>query len=136
MISFTIAGKPKPLKRHRVSKNGSMYDPSHGDKKGMWLQIARFKPKAPLKGDIMIKMIFTMPRPKSHFRTGKYKHILKDDMPEFHSSTPDLDNLVKFLLDTIQGKDRIIYDDSQVCMLQAEKVYGFAGKTEVVIEEI
>ena len=113
-----------------------MYDPSHGDKKGMWLQIARFKPKTPLKGDIMIKMIFTMPRPKSHFRTGKYKHILKDDMPEFHSSTPDLDNLVKFLLDTVQGKDRIIYDDSQVCMLQAEKVYGFAGKTEVIIEEI
>ena len=75
-----------------------MYDPSFKDKKDMWLQIAKYKPKTPLRGDIMIKMVFIMPRPKSHFRTGKYKHLLKDDIPEFHSSVPDLDNLVKFLL--------------------------------------
>ena len=135
MIEFTLKGKPKALKRHRSTRTGRMYDPSAKDKKKMWLQIAKYKPKRPLAGDIMLKVIFFMPRPKSHYRTGKFKHILKDDMPERHSITPDLDNLVKMLCDTIQGKDRMIVDDSQICMLQAEKVYG-KPRTEIIIEEI
>ena len=57
-------------------------------------------------------------------------------MPEHHSITPDLDNLIKFVCDTIQGKDRMIVDDSQICMIQAEKIYDEKPKTEVIIEEI
>ena len=135
MISFTIPGQPTPLKRHRVAKNGRMYDPSAKDKNQIWLQIAKYKPKYPLSGDIMLKLVFTMPRPKKHFRAGKYKHLLKDGVSEFHSYKPDLDNLVKFVCDVI-GRGRFILDDRQICMLQAEKVYGFTGKTEVIIEEI
>tara|TARA_R110000765_G_scaffold137717_1_gene237444 strand:+ start:1895 stop:2305 length:411 start_codon:yes stop_codon:yes gene_type:complete len=136
MIRFTIPGNPIPLKRHRVSRNGGMYDPSSKDKKQVWLQIAKWKPKRPFAGDIMIKLVFTMERPKNQYRTGKYKHLLKDNVSEYHSYKPDLDNMVKLICDVIQGKDRMICDDSQICMLQAEKVWGFAGKTEVVIEEI
>ena len=113
-----------------------MYDPSSKDKKQVWLQIAKWKPKMPLAGDIMIKLVFTMPRPKNQYRTGKYKHLLKDNVSEYHSYKPDLDNMVKLICDVIQGKGRMICDDSQICMLQAEKVWGFAGKTEVIIEEI
>ena len=137
MIEFTLKGKPKALKRHRSTRTGRMYDPSAKDKKQMWLQIAKFKPKQPLAGDIMLKVIFYMPRPKSHFRTGKFKYTLKDDIPERHSITPDLDNLVKMLCDTIQGKNRMIVDDSQICMIQAEKIYANrTPRTEVIIEEI
>tara|TARA_Y100000310_G_C20401695_1_gene677713 strand:+ start:359 stop:769 length:411 start_codon:yes stop_codon:yes gene_type:complete len=136
MISFTIPGKPKPLKRHRSTKFGHMYDPSSKDKKQIWLQIAKFKPRTPLAGDIMVKLIFHMPRPLNHYRAGKYKHLLKDNMPENHSIKPDLDNLVKLILDTISGKDRIICDDSQICMLQAEKLYDEEPRTEVIIEEL
>ena len=136
MIKFTIHGKPKALKRHRPSARGGYYDPSSKDKKQIWLQIAKWKPKMPFAGDIMIKLMFTMPRPKNHYRTGKFKHLLKDNVPEYHSYTPDLDNMVKMICDVIQGKGRMICDDSQICMLQAEKVWGFTGKTEVVIEEI
>ena len=112
-----------------------MYDPSSKDKNQIWLQIAKYKPRKPLTGDIMLKVIFYMPRPKSHFRTGKYSHLLKEGVPDRHSTTPDLDNLVKMLCDTIQGRDRMIVDDSQICMLQAEKVYG-TPRTEIIIEEI
>ena len=138
MIEFIIKGKPKALKRHRSTRTGRMYDPSAKDKKQIWLQIAKFKPKTPLAGDIMIKLVFTMPRPKSHFRTGKFKHILKDGYEHIinHTFKPDIDNLVKLIADTIQGQDRMIVDDSQICMLQAEKVYGEFPMTEVVIEEI
>jgi len=138
MIEFTIQGKPKALKRHRSTRTGRMYDPSAKDKKQIWLQIAKFKPKTPLAGDIMLKLIFTMPRPKSHFRTGKFKHILKDGYEHIinHTFKPDIDNLVKLIADTIQGQDRMIVDDSQICRLQAEKVYGDPPMTEVIIEEL
>ena len=99
-----------------------MYDPSSKDKKQIWLQIARFKPKRPLEGQIMLFATFYMPRPKKHFRTGKYANILKDGVPEYHTNTPDLDNLEKFVLDAYQGK--FFKNDSQVVKLSSEKVYG------------
>ena len=112
-----------------------MYDPSSKDKKEIWLQIAKYKPKQPLKGDIYLKLIFYMPRPKNHYRTGKYSHLLKDDYKDvvWHSIKPDLDNLVKMIADIIQPQ--MICDDSQICILQAEKKYG-EPRTEVTIEEI
>ena len=105
LISFTIPGKPKALKRHRVARYGRMYDPSSTDKKEMWLQIAKYRPKLPLAGDIYLKTIFYMPRPKSHYRTGKYAHLLKDKFKDvrYHSSKPDLDNLVKMIADILHG---------------------------------
>ena len=137
MISFTIPGKPKALKRHRVARYGRMYDPSSADKKQTWLQIAKHKPKLPLAGDIDLKLIFYMPRPKDHYRTGKYSHLLKEKCKDivYHSYVPDLDNLIKFICDLISGKHGMICDDSQICILQAEKKYG-EPRTEITIEEI
>tara|TARA_R100001594_G_scaffold13801_2_gene29421 strand:+ start:181 stop:591 length:411 start_codon:yes stop_codon:yes gene_type:complete len=135
LISFTILGKPIPLKRHRSTTGGRMYDPSSKDKKEMWLQMAKYRPKSPITGDVYMKVIFYMERPQKHYRTGKYKHLLKDKVPERHSIRPDLDNLVKMIADVIQGKDRMICDDSQICILQAEKIYGIP-RTEILIQEI
>ena len=138
MITFTITGKPKALKRHRVARNGRMYDPSYRDKKQTWLKITKYKPKRPYAGNIYLKLIFYMKRPKSHFRSGKYSHLLKDIYKNeiYHSYTPDIDNLIKYIADVIQGINRIICDDSQICMLQAEKIYSINPRTEVVIQEI
>ena len=136
MISFTITGQPVALKRHRPSARGGYYDPSSKDKKQIWLQIAKYKPKQPFAGDIYLKVVFYLKRPKSHFRTGKYSHLLKDDYKDmvYHSFKPDLDNLVKLIADIIQPQ--MIIDDSQICMLQAEKMYSTNPRTEVVIQEI
>ena len=136
MISFTITGLPVALKRHRPSARGGYYDPSSKDKKQIWLQIAKYKPKQPFAGDIYLKVVFYLKRPKSHFRTGKYSHLLKDDYKDmvYHSFKPDLDNLVKLIADIIQPQ--MIIDDSQICMLQAEKMYSTNPRTEVVIQEI
>ena len=136
MISFTITGQPVALKRHRPSARGGYYDPSSKDKKQIWLQIAKYKPKQPFAGDIYLKVVFYLKRPKSHFRTGKYSHLLKDAYKDmvYHSFTPDLDNLVKLIADIIQPQ--MIIDDSQICMLQAEKMYSTNPRTEVVIQEI
>ena len=137
MIKFTIKGTPRPLKRHRSTRSGHMYDPSSTDKKEMWLQIARHRPKRPLADNIYLKLIFHMPRPKHHFKTkaGKPTDIVKDKYAriKLHSYKPDLDNLVKMVADVLQPQ--MICDDSQICILQAEKIYG-TERTEVTIEEI
>ena len=134
MIKFTIPGKPKALKRHRVSKFGGMYDPSSKDKKDIMIQMAQFKPKVPLDGNIALTLRFTLPRPKNHYRTGKYKHLLKDSSPELHSVKPDLSNLVKLYEDILQPDFYV--DDSQICVLYAFKEYGKEPETHVQIEEI
>ena len=136
MIQFSIPGNPKALKRHRVARNGRMYDPSSKDKKDIWLQIAKYKPKRPYTGDIYLKVIFYMPRPKHHYRSGKYSHLLKDRCKDiiYHSIVPDLDNMVKLYSDILQPQ--IICDDSQICVLQAEKKYSTNPRVEITIQEI
>ena len=138
MIKFTIPGKPIPLKRHRVSKFGGMYDPSSKDKKDMWLQIAKFRPEKPLLGNIYLKTEFYMPYPKTWFKqkAGKPSDILKDKYKniKLHSIKPDLDNLVKLISDCI-GNNTFICDDSQIYWISATKLYG-QPRTEVTIEEV
>ena len=141
MIKFTILGKPKALKRHRPSARGGYYDPSSKDKKDIMLQIAKFKPKTPFAGDICLHLTFYMPRPKSHYRTGKRSHVRKAKAPVFHSIRPDIDNLVKLISDVLQPHFYI--DDSQIFALSAIKVYSDDlewnndhPRTEVEIEEI
>ena len=137
MIKFTITGSPIPLKRHRVSKFGGMYDPSSKDKKDMWLEIAKFRPEKPLLGNIYLKTEFYMPYPKTWFKqkAGKPSDILKEKYEniKLHSVKPDLDNLVKMIADVIQPQ--MIHDDSQICWLSATKLYG-KPRTEVLIEEL
>ena len=138
MIKFTIPGKPKPLKRHRSTRSGHMYDPSSTDKKEMWLQIAKFRPKKPLAGNIYLKTEFYMPYPKAWFKqsAGKPSDILKDKYKniKLHSIKPDLDNLVKLISDCI-GNNTFICDDWQIYWISAVKLYG-QPRTEVAIEEV
>ena len=135
MIQFTIPGKPVALKRHRPSARGGYYDPSSKDKKQIWLQIAKYKPEEPYHDNIYMTLVFYLERPKNHYRTGKYKHLLKDRCKDifYHSVKPDLDNLVKLMCD-VMNKGFYI-DDSQICILQAEKRYG-KPRTEITIQEI
>ena len=137
MINFTIPGKPIPLKRHRPSARGGYYDPSSKDKKQTWLQIAKYKPKRPLKRAISLKLIFYMPIPKSFFRSGKYMLLLKEKYKDinYHSVKPDLDNLVKFYSDLLGMNKGFYIDDSQICSIHAEKKYG-EPRTEIAIQEI
>ena len=133
-LAFTVPGRPVPLKRHRSTRTGRMYDPSCKDK-AAWLAEARpYLPAAPLTGPLAVDAVFRMPRPKSHCRTGRYAHLLKDGAPAQHTSTPDIDNLAKLVLDAMNG--HFFVDDAQIVRLSCRKVYdgvGGAGGTDVRI---
>ena len=69
----------------------------------------------------MCVLEFYMPRPKNHYRTGKYSNELKPKAPHIHTKVPDVDNLSKFILDAMNA---VFYDDdSQVVGLMSHKEY-------------
>ena len=136
MIEIILNGPPKAQKRARIARHNRMYDPSNKDKKQIWIQIAKYKPKKPITGGITVKLLFVLGRPKHHYRTGKYKHMLKEKFKNVYYVTnkPDADNLAKLILDVLEPN--FYLNDSQVCRLQVEKIYGKVPRTEIIIEEI
>lgn len=139
-IVLTIYGVPQALKRHRhrsVGKFVQTYDPSSGDKEDfLWKAISDNKPDTPFLGAIELNLIFYMPRPKSHFGSGRNENVLKASAPKYHTKKPDLDNLIKFVKDALNG----VYwkDDCQIYQLgDTKKVYtAMTPRIEIVIEEI
>tara|TARA_Y100001963_G_C6773707_1_gene446242 strand:- start:1328 stop:1825 length:498 start_codon:yes stop_codon:yes gene_type:complete len=130
--SLVILGKPVAQKRHRYTfKKGFArnYDPSFTDKKKFKAKVLEFAPYNILKGSIVLCITFHMPRPKNHYRTGKFSHLLKKDSPNLHIVKPDIDNLVKFVMDAMQG---ILWnDDCCISALEARKVYSDKPRTEI-----
>ena len=132
-LNLVINQHPIPQKRHRHSKWGT-YDPNSKDK-----NIVKNIIKTQSKGfyteqPVSVMMDFKILRPKSHYRTGKYSNMLKSDAPMFHTKKPDIDNLLKFIMDCCSG---IVYkDDCQVDRCSASKVYcekGEEPRTEINI---
>ena len=130
MIQFSLPIRPKAQARHRMFGNRT-YDPSVKDKKKVAFMSNKYAPKKPMEGPLMVKLLFTFQRPKSHFRTGKFSDILKKDAPQYMVKKPDTDNLAKLMLDSYNN---IFYhDDSQITQLQIEKEYGDEDRIDVAI---
>ena len=124
MLKFRVDYKPTPLKRPRLTRIGGkpvIYDASKKDKKD-WLNLARiFSPEKPYDGPLRMHLEFYFPRPKNHYRTGKYSDQLKPSAPHIHTNMPDVDNLSKFILDAM---NEVFYeDDRQVVELNSHKEY-------------
>ena len=99
-----------------------MYDPSVQDKKAFSLQADIMKPGKPLEGSLKINLKFYFKRPKNHYRTGKFSKLLKENIRgNYKANSPDLDNLVKLCLDSIEGA--YFKNDSQIASIVAEKYY-------------
>ena len=124
--------KPLSQKRHKARRAGNkvfIYDPSSKDKDSFKKECVEFKPRYPLEGAISVSMVFSMPRHKSHYRSCKYSHLLKDNAPKLHISKPDIDNLIKFYLDAMTGS--FWRDDAYVCTIEASKIYSKEGLIEI-----
>ena len=125
MIRIEIPGKPIAKARPRfcrVGKHVKTYDVQTTES-GKWMLLAKEQiHDTPSEGPISLICYFYMPRPLSHYGTGKNRNKLKSASPVYHTKKPDLDNLVKFVKDCLNG---IAWrDDSQVVKLSAVKKYN------------
>ena len=136
-IEFTVYGKPEALKRHRHFKMATRiatYDPSKEDKKDFLSVAISNKPDVPFDEPIEVTFDFFFPRPKNHYRTGKFSGMLKDNAPVWHTSTPDIDNTSKLIMDSL---NKVFWrDDSIICSIIALKRYSETPRTEITIETI
>ena len=129
---------PVPASRPRVPRYGKPYysQPYAGYMEDAARALAPYVQPEPLSGLLSASLGFQIPRPPSHYRSGRNAHLLKDSAPE-HPAGPrsgDLDNYCKAILDALQSAG-IIEDDGLVMELTCAKDYGRSGLTFVRLEE-
>lgn len=139
MIVLKIPGIPISKKRPRFARKGN-FTQTYNDQvteESMFLfecreQLKDFKQ---IKGGVGVLLNFYMQRPKDHFGTGKNEGKLKPSAPKFHIKKPDIDNLIKFVLDCLNMSTW--KDDSQIVLVFAEKKYTEDNpRTEIIINDI
>ena len=134
-MMISIPGNPIPLERHRsFMKKGCIkqYDPQV-TAKVIFQMIMEQEIKKQKKNDYLLKdapyeitIIFEMPFPLSK---RKKKMPPLEDIP--HTTKPDIDNLIKFVLDC--GNGIIWKDDRYINSIKAKKVYSDNPKTIIHI---
>ena len=121
---------PIAQKRHRTGKWG-MYDPSSSDKEDVMILI-RSKNKLEFLGEGPLKASFKFLFPIPMSLSKKKKDLLAG---EPHIKRPDIDNCLKFYIDTMQDMG-LFKDDSQICELNVIKIYSSIPRVEINIKKI
>lgn len=128
-FSFQVAGDPK-TKGSNVSfvseKSGRVVTKDGCKGLRQWLEAVGWAAREvykgpPYTGGVHLGLWFYMPRPRSHYlKSG----ALRDDAPPAHVVKPDVDKLVRAVLDALTG---VVYvDDNQVVSVEATKFYDGA----------
>lgn len=136
-IELVVLGEPTAQKRHRHMSRGKftrVYDPSSNDKGDFLSMIQEKAPETPWECPLKMVATFYFGRPKSHYKTGKNSHVLKDTAPSYHTSRPDFDNLSKFVMDAMSGV--FFKDDDQICEAFVQKKYSDKPRVEILIAKL
>ncbi len=142
MIRIEVVGIPQPggSKIGGVNRStGRMFVRPDNPKTKYWrgdvqaAAVAQYS-GAPVDGPLAMSCKFRFPRPKSHFRTGKNAHLLKESAPIWHVTKPDLTKILRSTEDALTGITWL--DDSQIASREAEKRYCLPGERPGVTIEI
>ena len=132
-IRIEIPGEPVPWARAR--KHGKVhFTPAHvraWQADASVLSRIAMKGRKPFEGGVRLSLVAVFPVPKSWSK--KKRQAALDGLVQ-HISRPDLDNLIKCFKDCA---NQVIYrDDSQVCRVDATKLYGEKPGVYVVVKPI
>jgi crossover junction endodeoxyribonuclease RusA len=130
-LSFRVDGIPAPQGSKRYLGNGAMVESSK--RVAPWRADIRTAAEQALNGHhagmwdapLSVTLGFVFPRPKSHYRTGRNADQLRDKAPHEHTGKPDLDKLIRAVLDALTGV--VWADDAHIVELDAAK--GWADDT-------
>jgi Holliday junction resolvase RusA-like endonuclease len=125
-LDIIIPEQPIAMQRPRLGK-GHTYNPQADEKVRLgWIfKEAMMKAhKSCTDKPLIVQMVFSFKRVKSN----KRKH---------HTATPDIDNVIKFYLDCMQGDGGIVYfNDSAIVEVRASKGYTEKPSVHIVIYEV
>lgn len=125
-IRFFVTGEPKGQPRARAFARGGivrMYDPGTAEGwKGQIAEASKEFKGANIDMPIHMSLDFLLPRPKSHYRTGKNAHQMRPDAPQWFTGKPDVDNYAKAVMDALT-QIGVWRDDALVVSLSVTKSY-------------
>ncbi len=137
MIEFFVPGKPIPQPRPKVSTRGGFArayvdrkHPVHAWREAVASEAQAFMAGAkmvPISTAICLDLSLILPRPKSHYGTGRNATKVKRSAPVFPAVKPDCDNLAKAIQDALDGV--LWVDDALIVELQVSKRYVEGGDT-------
>jgi crossover junction endodeoxyribonuclease RusA len=81
---------------------------------------------------VAVKMLFFLPRPRSHYRTGKNAHLLREGAPRRPAKVPDLSKLVRATEDALTDSG-LWADDALVVEISAMKFWADSRPPGAVI---
>lgn len=93
------------------------------------------QPWAPHATPVHTTITLRIPRPKHHYRTGRFAAILRDDAPTYAPNTPDLDKALRAIFDALTDAG-VWRDDRQVVAVYATKVYDSRPGAVVRVEAV
>lgn len=160
-MNFWVPGEPKAQPRPTFNKHGHTYkskrdkatEPWRGSIRNALNENFRFGFENYESAAYCVSLWFQFKRPKSHFRSGKYSHLLKDSAPGLHTQKPDVDNLAKLIMDEAENHNkelepyeelmldelklnRIYKNDSQICKLVSMKTWSVDPGCVVSITQV
>ena len=126
--NFTLEETPKPQARPRLGRNGFFHTPVKKHMAALKAKIKGGTNNVPVFGSnqpVVVNIKFFMRRPNTHFKGKDRLNTLRARLPLAHVAVPDLDNMVKFVLD---GINELVYQhDKQVAKLVACKLFDSEG---------
>ena len=129
-VKFNINTRPTPKQRPRLGKSGKVYTPNSTK---VFEEICRLSYGNRYYFDkeyISIKIVFKFKVPKSYSKK-KYSEAIEG---KIRPSTNDIDNLLKSVLDGLNGK--AWKDDRYIYSIEAEKIFADKDCIEVEIKSI
>lgn len=141
-ISFTIPIIPKAQMRARhfarPGKSGKTFSGTYKDEKQQRYEVQlmqlleQYRPEVPMSGAIELKVVACLPIPQTK-PNWWHKALFHDKI--FHTSKPDIDNLLKNLLDCME-KIGYFKNDSQIFKITIGKRYHEIPSWIVQMREI
>ena len=137
-VHIRVEGIPAPQGSHRafiVGKPGSQRAVIVNDspKTRPWKDAVRDAarlalldhpgPWTPISGAVEVVLTCWLPRPKSHYGTGRNTDRLKDSSPDYPTVKPDCDKLLRAALDSL-GEAGVWTDGAQVVEAHSAKRYA------------
>lgn len=132
-LSFDVPGIARPQGSKRHVGNGRMIESSsyvkawrasvasHGIA-AIVRQERQTGHRYPLTGPVAVDVVFHLPRPKHHYRTGRFAGTLRAVAPRLMQTGPDLDKLVRAVGDALTAAC-VVLDDRQIYKIHASKVW-------------
>lgn len=130
-LACTIPGTPQQQGSKTRNAYGTMYEANRDLKPWRAHAITQLRAAwagEPITHGVHVTARFVYARPKSHYRTGRNSHLLRDDAPAFKTSAPDLDKLQRALGDALT-QSGVLRDDALIVEWVARKQWASKPST-------